>query len=55
MGQEIRINGEVIPLPPYHEGTVVGFEADRMIHLRTQQEARDLSAAAAFIADNWED
>lgn len=49
------INGEEVPTPPYHEGTVIEFEPDRGIHIRSQQEARDLSVAAAFVADNWED
>lgn len=51
----VLVNGKEVPEPPYHEGTVVGFEDERLIHLRTQQEARDLSEAAAFVADNWED
>lgn len=49
------INGSIVPEPPYHAGTTLEFEEDRLIHIRTQQEARDLAAAAAFVADNWED
>lgn len=48
------INGQEVPEPPYHEGTVIEFEPDRVIHIRTQQEALDLAAAASFVADNWE-
>lgn len=49
------INGEEIAEPPYHAGTVIGFEDGRVINIRSQQEARDLSTAAAFVADNWEE
>lgn len=47
------INGEDVPTTPFHDGTVLAFEPERSIHLYTQQEAADLAAAAAFVADNW--
>lgn len=50
----LLINGKEIPEPPYHEGTTLELGDGRLIHVWNPDEARELSAAAAFVADNWE-
>lgn len=51
----VLVNGQDPPEPPYHHGAVVGFDDGRLIHIFTADEARDLAAAAQFVADNWEE